>query len=226
MLQEAGHQHPLQRHPGEAAALRRRQVGELRQAVEPPVDRRPVAGAQRQLVAARQDAFVAVERRLGLVAGDLELAAEARHQQLGVGGAERAERELAGLEVAAVEPGHEHAVEADRAGARARQHAKDVVPDRARVVLGEPADRVAHRRRGGAEIGAGIASPRGRAAAIRGRPRRGRPCRAARAGRARAAGRGSATASGHSCSPERAMSAGGCCRAGTRSARSAPAARR
>ena len=44
ILQEARHQHPLQRHPGElAAALRRREIGELRQAIEPPVDRGPVA---------------------------------------------------------------------------------------------------------------------------------------------------------------------------------------
>ena len=88
--------------------------------------------------------------------GDLELAAEARDQQLRIGGAERAERKLAGLEIAPVEPGREHAVEPDRAGPRTAEHAEHVVADRPRVAFGEGRDRGQNSGRGGREIGAGV----------------------------------------------------------------------
>ena len=115
----AGQQHPLQRHPRHLrAAARRREVGELRQLVEPPFEGGPVARSQRLLEAHRQAAVVVVERGARQMARDFELAAEARHEDVGVERFERAERQRARLQLAAVEPADEDPVEAD--GARVR----------------------------------------------------------------------------------------------------------
>ena len=115
-----------------------------------------MARAQRLLEAHRQAAVVVIERGAGQMAGDLELAAEARHEDVGVERLERAERERAGLQLAAIEPADEHLVEAGGARVPAAEHAKDVVADRARVVVGEVDDRLQDLGRRGLEVRAGV----------------------------------------------------------------------
>ena len=90
------------------------------------------------------------------MAGDLELAAEARHEDVGVERLERAERERAGLQLAAIEPADEHLVEAGDTRVPAAEHAKDVVANRARVVVGEVDHRLQDLGRRGLEVRAGV----------------------------------------------------------------------
>ena len=153
----ARQQHALQRHPRHLrTAARRCQVRELRQLVEPPVERGPVARAKRLLEAARQGAVVVIERRARRVSRGLQLAAEARDEHLRIERFERAERERPWLQHAAVEPADEDVVEPDGARAPAAEHAKHVVADRARIALGEEHDRLQHLGRGALEVGTGV----------------------------------------------------------------------
>ena len=153
----ARRQHLRQRHPGQLVGARRRHaVGELGQARQPPVERGPVAAAQRRVEAAGQPAVVGAERGARAVAGGLQRARERRRQRLRVERGQRAEGEAAvGRQQALREPVVERGVEAGGARVRAAQHAHRVVVHGARVGDGEPVQRLALGRRRGAEVGAG-----------------------------------------------------------------------
>ena len=118
MLQEAGRPAPAAAAPRPAPPrCGGARLASCGSAVEPPVDRRPVAAAQRQLVAARQARRRS--RRARPRAGARR--SRARGRSATRAGRDRAapsglNESLPGCEVAAVEPGHEHPVEADRRG--------------------------------------------------------------------------------------------------------------
>ena len=144
--------------PRPARRARRRQVGELRQLVEPPVDRGPVArcaAPPRSRSAGRRRSRRA--RRSGRCPAISSSRPKRDHEQRRDRAAPSGLNEsLPGSSSPRSSQLDEHPVEADRAGARAAEHAEDVVADGARVVLGEAA--IASRTSGDAapEVGAGV----------------------------------------------------------------------